>query len=172
MRHFRRVFRGTATRCPIAAAIICIAMTACSKTDTEAPSKTHAGRNRPTNPLATVGQVAGIEAAGLTGNQRSTRGHVDAMQENLMRSMCDLSPNGSRARQTRSMVSMLRYWPSPTITADCRGRSMRRIACLDAAYGSAGSVVVDRTGDRADRTPGPGRHRLLRTPIAAFATAR
>lgn len=42
---------------------------------------------RGTNPLTTVGHLAGIEVAGLTGDQRAMRGHVDAMHKNMMRDM-------------------------------------------------------------------------------------
>ena len=40
-----------------------------------------------TSPLTTAGHFAGIEVAGLTGDQRAMRGHVDAMHRNLMRDM-------------------------------------------------------------------------------------
>jgi hypothetical protein len=40
-----------------------------------------------TSPLTTVGHLAGIEAAGLTGDQRAMRAHVEALQKNMMRDM-------------------------------------------------------------------------------------
>lgn len=55
-----------------------------SKTGAASPQPT-AGKG--TNPLTTVGHLASIEAAGLTGDQRAMRGHVDAMHRNLMRNM-------------------------------------------------------------------------------------
>jgi hypothetical protein len=63
-----------------AAAVVCIAATGCSEADGEASS--HARRPQQagaTNPLATAGHLAGIEATGLTGDQRAVQGHVDAM---------------------------------------------------------------------------------------------
>jgi hypothetical protein len=70
----------TMPRWLIAAAIACIAATGCSEADGEASS--HARRPQQagaTNPLATAGHLAGIEATGLTGDQRAVQGHVDAM---------------------------------------------------------------------------------------------
>src|SRR5574337_1344289 len=43
------------------------------------PSAEHA-----TSPLTTARHLAGIEAAGLTGDQRAMRAHVDAMHQNMM----------------------------------------------------------------------------------------
>ena len=65
-------------------------MAGCSQAQPENPTDT--ARQSPvarrgTNPLSTVGHLAGIEAAGLTGNQRAMRGHVEAMHKNLMRDM-------------------------------------------------------------------------------------
>jgi hypothetical protein len=40
-----------------------------------------------TNPPDTVGHLAGIEAAGLTGDPRAMRAHVEAMHKNMMRDM-------------------------------------------------------------------------------------
>lgn len=78
----------TTPRWLIAAAIVCIAATGCSKADGEAPSET---RRPPqagaTNPLATVGQLAGVEVAGLTGDQHAMQRHVEAMHQDMMRSM-------------------------------------------------------------------------------------
>lgn len=72
----------------LAAAITCIAATGCSRTDAEAPSGTRRLQQAgATNPLATAGHLAGIEAAGLTGDQRAMQGHVDAMHKDMMRSM-------------------------------------------------------------------------------------
>jgi hypothetical protein len=91
LRYARPVFRGewmTMKRWPMVAAVICMAAAGCSKTSAEAPATT----NRPqqagaTHPLATVSHLAGIEAAGLTGDQRAMQGHVDAMHKDMMRSM-------------------------------------------------------------------------------------
>ena len=72
----------------LAAAITCIAATGCSRTDAESPSGTRRLQQAgATNPLATAGHLAGIEAAGLTGDQRAMQGHVDAMHKDMMRSM-------------------------------------------------------------------------------------
>lgn len=73
----------------IAAAVTCVAATGCS----EAPDgKTVPTARQPqqagaTNPLVTAGHLAGVEAAGLTGDQRAMQGHVEAMQKDMMRSM-------------------------------------------------------------------------------------
>jgi hypothetical protein len=78
----------TMKRWLIAAAIICIAATGCSRTDAEVPSNARRPQQAgPTNPLATAGHLAGIEAAGMTGDQRAIQGHVDAMHKDMMRSM-------------------------------------------------------------------------------------
>ncbi|HSN40465.1 MAG TPA: hypothetical protein VLT92_09735 [Burkholderiales bacterium] len=71
----------------VIAAAICIASTDCSKTDAQSPSTRRPQQAGATNPLATVGHLAGVEAAGLSGNQRTMQGHVDAMHKDLMRSM-------------------------------------------------------------------------------------
>ena len=71
----------------IAAAITCIATTGCSKTDDQTSSIRRPQQAGATHPLATVGHLAGIEAAGLTGNQRAMQDHVDAMHKDMMRSM-------------------------------------------------------------------------------------
>ena len=73
----------------IAAVVACVAATGCS----EAPDgKTAQTARRPqqaglTNPLATAGHLAGVEVAGLTGDQRAMQGHIEAMQKDTMRSM-------------------------------------------------------------------------------------
>ena len=73
----------------IAAAVTCVAATGCS----EAPDGESAQTARrpqqagPTNPLVSVGHLAGVEAAGLTGDQRAMQGHIEAMQKDMMRSM-------------------------------------------------------------------------------------
>ncbi len=73
----------------IAAAVTCVAATGCSeapdgKTAQTARRPQQAG---PTNPLVTARHLAGVEAAGLTGDQRAMQGHVEAMHKDLMRSM-------------------------------------------------------------------------------------
>jgi hypothetical protein len=86
------IFRGewmTMQRWLIAAAVTCVAATGCS----EAPEGNTAQTARrpqqagPTNPLVTAGHLAGVEAAGLAGDQRAMRGHVEAMHKDMMRSM-------------------------------------------------------------------------------------
>ena len=89
LRYARSEFRGewmTTQRWLIAVAL-CIATTGCSKTDGQTPSTRRPQQAGATNPLATVGHLAGIEAAGLTGDQRAMQGHVDAMHKDMMRSM-------------------------------------------------------------------------------------
>lgn len=92
LRYARPVFRGewmTMQRWLIAAAMTCVAATGCSKDDGQATSSTRrpqqAGRG--TNPLTTARHLAGIEVAGLSGDQRAVQAHVDAMHKNLMRDM-------------------------------------------------------------------------------------
>ena len=68
--------------------LFCMSAMGCSQTPQESMTgRTHrqptAGKG--TNPLTTIGHLAGIETAGLTGNQRAMRGHVEAMHKNLMR---------------------------------------------------------------------------------------
>jgi hypothetical protein len=91
LRYARPVFRGewmTMKRWPMVAAVICMAAAGCSRTDAEAPSNTRRPQQAgATSPLATAGHLAGIEAAGLTGDQRAMQGHVDAMHKDMMRSM-------------------------------------------------------------------------------------
>jgi len=78
----------TTKRWLIAAAITCIAATGCSRTDAGTPSNTRRPQQAgPTNPLVTAGHLAGVEVAGLTGDQRAMQGHVDAMHKDMMRSM-------------------------------------------------------------------------------------
>jgi hypothetical protein len=86
------MFRGewmTMQRWLIVAAVTCVAATGCS----EAPDGKTAQTTRrpqqagPTNPLVTAGHLAGVEAAGLTGDQRAMQGHIEAMQKDTMRSM-------------------------------------------------------------------------------------
>jgi hypothetical protein len=72
----------------MAAAVICTAAASCSRTEPEAPSNARRPQQAgATSPLATAGHLAGIEAAGLTGDQRAIQGHVDAMHKDMMRSM-------------------------------------------------------------------------------------
>lgn len=75
-------------RWPIVAAIICVVAAGCSKTDAQAPANTRRPQQAgATNPLATAGHLAGVEVAGLIGDRRAMRGHVEAMQKDMMRSM-------------------------------------------------------------------------------------
>lgn len=79
----------TMQRWLIAVAVTCVAATGCS----EAPEGRTARTARqpqqagPTSPLVTAGHLAGVEVAGLTGNQRAIQGHVEAMHKDMMRSM-------------------------------------------------------------------------------------
>jgi hypothetical protein len=92
LRYIRTMFRGewmTMQRWLIAAAVTCVAAAGCSeapdgKTAQTARRPQQAG---PTNPLATASHLAGIEAAGLTGDQRAIQGHIQAMHKDMMRSM-------------------------------------------------------------------------------------
>ncbi len=73
----------------IAAAVTCVAATGCSETP---DGKTAQTARRPqqagsTNPLITAGHLAGVEAAGLTGDPRAMQGHIEAMHQDMMRSM-------------------------------------------------------------------------------------
>jgi len=73
----------------IAAAVTCVAATGCSNADREATPGTRrpqqAGQG--TNPLTTAGHLAGVEVAGLSGDQRAMQVHINAMHKNLMRDM-------------------------------------------------------------------------------------
>ncbi len=78
----------TTKRWLIAAAITCIVATGCSRTDAQAPSNTRRPQQAgSTHPLVTAGHLAGIEVAGLTGDQRTMQGHIEAMHKDMMRSM-------------------------------------------------------------------------------------
>jgi hypothetical protein len=75
---------------PIAMVLCCMPAAGCS----QAPpgNTTDTARRQPsarldTNALTTVGHLAGIEVAGLIGDQRAMRGHVEAIHKNLMRDM-------------------------------------------------------------------------------------
>jgi hypothetical protein len=73
----------------IAAAVTCVAAAGCSETP---DGKTAQTTRRPqqagsTRPLVTASHLAGIEVAGLTGDQRAMQGHVEAMHKDMMRSM-------------------------------------------------------------------------------------
>lgn len=72
---------------PIVIGLCVISAAGCSQAPESAgnapPRQSAAG----TTPLNTAGHLAGIEAAGLTGDQRAMRAHVEAMQKNMMRDM-------------------------------------------------------------------------------------
>lgn len=89
LRYAQSEFRGEwmTTQHWLIAAAFCIAVTGCSKTGEETPSTRRPQQAGATNPLATAGHLAGIEAAGMTGDQRAIQGHVDAMHKDMMRSM-------------------------------------------------------------------------------------
>ena len=79
----------TMQRWLIAAAVTCVAATGCSETSDGKTAQTARRPQQagPTNPLVTAGHIAGVEAAGLTGDQRAMRGHVEAMHKDMMRDM-------------------------------------------------------------------------------------
>ncbi|KRE87202.1 hypothetical protein ASG75_03405 [Rhodanobacter sp. Soil772] len=85
----------TMQRWLIAAAITCVAATGCSKADGEATTTTRrpqqAGQG--TNPLITAGHLAGVEVAGLSGDQHAMQAHVNAMHKNMMRDMRLVDPS-------------------------------------------------------------------------------
>ena len=73
----------------VATVVACAGATGCSetpdgKTVQTARQPQQAG---PTNPLVTAGHLAGVEVAGLTGDQRAMQGHIEAMHKDMMRSM-------------------------------------------------------------------------------------
>ena len=74
----------------MAVVVCCMSATACSQapegnaTDTTRRQPT---AGKATSPLTTVAHLAGIEAAGLTGDQRAMRGHVEAMHKDQLRDM-------------------------------------------------------------------------------------
>ncbi len=74
----------------IAAFVCCVLAAGCSQVSHEGTSNSAAGQalaGRGTNPLVTAGHLAGIEAAGLTGDQRAMRAHIEAIHRNTMRDM-------------------------------------------------------------------------------------
>ena len=73
----------------IAAVAACAGATGCSETPNGQTAQTALQPQQadPTNPLVTAGHLAGIEAAGLTGDQRAMQGHIEAMHKDMMRSM-------------------------------------------------------------------------------------
>lgn len=74
----------------IAVALGCAVVASCSQTpqgNTATLTQRPPQAGQDTNPLVTAGHLVAIEAAGLSGNQRAVRGHVEAMHRNLMRDM-------------------------------------------------------------------------------------
>ena len=74
----------------IAVALGCAVVASCSQTpqgNTATLTQRSPQAGQGTNPLVTAGHLVAIEAAGLSGNQRAVRGHVEAMHRNLMRDM-------------------------------------------------------------------------------------
>ena len=73
----------------IAAVAACAGATGCSETPNGQTAQTARQPQQagPTNPLVTAGHLAGIEAAGLTGDQRAMQGHIQAMHKDMMRSI-------------------------------------------------------------------------------------
>lgn len=73
----------------IAAAVTCVAATGCSEASDgkTAPTARQPQQAGPTNPLVTAGHLAGVEVAGLSGDQRAMQGHIEAMHKDMMRSM-------------------------------------------------------------------------------------
>ncbi|MFC5435019.1 hypothetical protein ACFPME_00460 [Rhodanobacter umsongensis] len=79
----------TMQRWPIAAAVTCAAAAGCSETPQGIAAQTARRPQQagPTHPLVTAAHLAGVEAAGLTGDQRAMQGHIEAMHTDKMRSM-------------------------------------------------------------------------------------
>jgi len=80
----------TMQRWLIAFAGVCAALSGC----TEAPGDGTAQSARrpqqagqPVNPLATVGHLAAMDTAALTGDQRAIQAHAQAMQKDMLRAM-------------------------------------------------------------------------------------
>jgi len=73
----------------IAGVAACAGATGCSETPNgqTAQAARQPQQAGPTNPLVTAGHLADIEAAGLTGDQRATQGHIETMHKDMMRSM-------------------------------------------------------------------------------------
>ena len=74
----------------IAVALGCAVVAGCNQTpqgNTATLTQRSPQAGQGTNPLVTAGHLVAIEAAGLSGNQRAVRGHVEAMHHNLMRDM-------------------------------------------------------------------------------------
>jgi len=73
----------------ITAVAACAGATGCSETPNGQTAQTALQPQQagPTNPLVTAGHLAGIEAAGLTGDQRAMQGHIQAMHKDMMGSM-------------------------------------------------------------------------------------
>lgn len=68
----------------------CVWAAGCSQAPPENTADTtqrKAAARRGTSPLTTVGHLAGIEAAGLTGDQRAMQAHLNVMNKNMMRDM-------------------------------------------------------------------------------------
>lgn len=68
----------------------CVSVAGCSPATQDSANDTT--RRQPTaaegtSPLTNVGHLAGIQAAGLTGDRRAMRSHVEAMHKNMMRDM-------------------------------------------------------------------------------------
>lgn len=75
---------------PTAFLSCCVWVAACSPAPPEGTADTTGQRpsaQRATSPLTTARHLAGIEAAGLTGDQRAMRAHVDTMHKEMMRDM-------------------------------------------------------------------------------------
>jgi hypothetical protein len=60
------------------ATVTCVAATGCSEAPegNTAPTARRPQQAGPTHPLVTAGPLAGVEAAGVTGDQRAMRGHI------------------------------------------------------------------------------------------------
>jgi hypothetical protein len=69
----------TMQRWLIAAAVTCVAATGCSEAPDGKTAQKTTRRTQQADPT-NAGHLAGVEAADLTGDQRTTQGHVEAMQ--------------------------------------------------------------------------------------------
>lgn len=74
----------------IAAFATCVFATGCSQApdgDAAQTSRRPQQANQTTSPLVTASHIVGADVAALSGNQRAVRGHVEAMQKNMMHDM-------------------------------------------------------------------------------------
>lgn len=142
----------------ITALLCCVSAAGCSKAPQESASNNthHRSQRQTTRPLTTARHVAGIQAAGLTGDQRAMRGHIDAMHKNTMRDMRladpsrPINPEAARAavRPLAGVQSVVWIDRSNLLVMVSGGpyRSMKTIDTVCAALEPLGdtlSVVVN-----------------------------